>query len=403
MTSAGQLDSPAARLARAAMVSAISAAGVFGLGWEKVFEMVPRHRLMPRIFLHEGAEYWRAVSEETCADEWLSAVYADDSVATQLDGDPSRWQKAHNGGPLSGVPTCTSSQPSLMARMFAAAELAPGMRVLEIGTGTGYGAALLCDMLGPAGVVTIETDPHLASEARDRLAAMGLRPRVVTGDGRDGHSPGAPYDAILATCAFNHVPPAWASQLTPAGKIVVNIGGQLGGAMLIAVRTGDAALTGRFMNDWATFLAERGAPGTDDIVPMCTKDGEYDTRSTSLDPKVLDDQIFGFTAFLATGDARPYWGTGDGNEPITGLLSPGGSWCEVYPPHGGLRKTEEGGPRALWRQAEQAYEYWDSVGRPAWHRYGVTITGDVQRVWLDDPATPTPWCLPTHNDARPAI
>jgi len=93
-----------------------------------------------------------------------------------------------------------------MAVMLEALDVTDGVRVLEVGTGTGYNAALLCHRLGDQHVVTVEVDPVLAEQAQQRLAEVGYRPIVHVGDGADGYPPGAPYDRVIVTCALTSLP-----------------------------------------------------------------------------------------------------------------------------------------------------------------------------------------------------
>ncbi|MFV2177097.1 protein-L-isoaspartate O-methyltransferase [Actinomadura sp. LOL_016] len=102
--------------------------------------------------------------------------------------------------------------------------LGPGMRVLEIGTGTGYNAAVLARIVGARNVISVEMDPVAASLAREALASVGLLVEVVTGDGEAGHPPGAPYERIVATASAHTVPYAWVRQVRPGGLIVVPLG-----------------------------------------------------------------------------------------------------------------------------------------------------------------------------------
>jgi SAM-dependent methyltransferase len=92
------------------------------------------------------------------------------------------------------VSTSSSTMPSLMARMLEALDVRDGHRVLEIGTGTGYNAALLCHRLGPRNVVSIDIDPTLVAAARSRLADLGYHPTLVAGDGTTGAVQHGPYD-----------------------------------------------------------------------------------------------------------------------------------------------------------------------------------------------------------------
>ncbi|MGQ0779178.1 MAG: methyltransferase domain-containing protein [Pseudonocardiales bacterium] len=131
-----------------------------------------------------------------------------------------------------GAPPSSSSMPTVMAGMLEALDLQPGHRVLEIGTGTGHNAALLCHRVGPQNVVSVELDPSLADAARRALAGLRLNPAVHAGDGSAGLAAAAPFDRIIATAAADHIPPAWISQLAPGGVILIDLRGSLSGSLL---------------------------------------------------------------------------------------------------------------------------------------------------------------------------
>ncbi len=117
----------------------------------------------------------------------------------------------------------TISQPYIVAFMAEAADIARGERVLEIGTGSGYGAAVLAEL--GAEVYTIEIIPELAEQARGVLARTGYgRVQVRTGDGWLGWAEHAPYDAIVVTAAPDTLPRALVEQLAPGGVLVVPVG-----------------------------------------------------------------------------------------------------------------------------------------------------------------------------------
>jgi protein-L-isoaspartate(D-aspartate) O-methyltransferase len=135
-------------------------------------------------------------------------VYADEAVVTKRDPD--------------GTATSSSSQPSMMAIMLEQLELNSGDNVLEIGTGTGYNAALMQYMVRPNGKVTsIEFDPVIAHEARNNLQhALMTDVTVVHADGAQGFAPRANYDRIIATAGVWDVPRTWVRQLKAEGILV---------------------------------------------------------------------------------------------------------------------------------------------------------------------------------------
>lgn len=130
----------------------------------------------------------------------------------------------------------TISQPTVVARMCEALALLSGDRVLDVGTGSGWHAAVLARLA--AGVVGIERDGALAAAARERLAAAGAaNVTVLEGDGALGHPAGAPYDAINVAATASAVPPALLEQLAPGGRLVAPVAAD-GGEHLVLVRRG---------------------------------------------------------------------------------------------------------------------------------------------------------------------
>ncbi len=155
---------------------------------EAAFMAVPRHAFLP--------------------DVTLEQAYADEAVPVKREPD--------------GTVVSSASQPSMMAMMLRQLQLRPGDNVLEIGTGTGYNAAIMQHIVGESGTVTtVEYDPEVAEAARSnlqRIAAGSIR--VVTGDGAAGYAPRAAYDRIIATVGLWDIPAAWERQLKPNGIIV---------------------------------------------------------------------------------------------------------------------------------------------------------------------------------------
>lgn len=175
---------------RGTLVDSLVSSGVIrAAGIQTAFRRTPRHLFLPAVSLEEA--------------------YADDPVYTKHD--------------TAGVSISAASQPWTVAMMLHQLDAQPGHRVLELGAGTGYNAALLASVVGAGGhVTTIDVDTDLVEDARAHLAAAGVgNVRVVLADGARGCPAHSPYDRIIATVSAFETPTAWLDQLTPTGRLVV--------------------------------------------------------------------------------------------------------------------------------------------------------------------------------------
>ena len=157
--------------------------------------------------------------------------------------------------------TSSVSRSDIVALMLDAARVEPGMRVLEIGTGTGYTAALLAHQLGARNVTSIEIDPDLAARARTALTTTGDGDgdvRVITGDGARGYPPAAPFDRVLSTVAAPRVPYSWVAQTQPGGLVLTPWGSAYdpAGLLSLTVRP-DGTATGGLVNTTISFMELR--------------------------------------------------------------------------------------------------------------------------------------------------
>jgi protein-L-isoaspartate(D-aspartate) O-methyltransferase len=164
---------------------------------EAAFRTVLRHLFLPGVPLEE--------------------VYSDRAISAKQD-EEGKW-------------ISSSSQPAIMAIMLEQLSLEPGHKVLEVGTGPGYNAALMAHIVGETGqVVTVEIDQDLADAAREHLAAAGIKQvQVLCSDGGYGVPEQAPFDRIILTVGAPDITPAWWHQMKPDGRLVLPL--QMRGAM----------------------------------------------------------------------------------------------------------------------------------------------------------------------------
>ncbi|MGW2297185.1 methyltransferase domain-containing protein [Streptomyces violaceorubidus] len=315
------LDSLAAS-ARAELVREIELSGAWAADpvWREAFREVPRHLFVPYYYVGVRGGYERRWGEDPdpgARARWVRGAYADAPLATRL----------RDGELLS-----SSSQPSLMAMMLVELEVRDGDRVLEIGAGTGYNAALLAHRLGDDDLVTtVDLEPEITESARRHLDRAGYRPAVVTGDGARGVPERAPYDRILATCTLPSVPRAWLAQCRPGGRILTPLAT---GLIVLTVRDAGHA-EGRFLHTPAYFVPLRGAARAEPETPGLG----------GVPRRAREDDLFRFLLALSRGRLDP----------------------------------------------QEAYALWDREDAPRRERYGITVSGERAWAWLDDPEGPYAW------------
>ncbi|MET7454969.1 methyltransferase domain-containing protein [Streptomyces sp. NPDC005574] len=310
--------------ARASLVREIEASGAWATEpvWREAFEAVPRHLFVPYYYVGVRGGYerrWGQSPDPGTRERWLRGAYADAPLATRL----------RDGELLS-----SSSQPSLMAMMLVELGVRDGDRVLEIGAGTGYNAALLAHRLGADELVTtVDLEPEIAESARRHLAEAGHHPAVVTGDGARGVPERAPFDRIVATCALPSVPLAWPAQCRPGARILTPLAT---GLITLTVRDAWHA-EGRFLHTPAYFVPLRGA---DRAAAEAPPPDEVPRRAAEHD-------LFHFLLTLTRGCLEP----------------------------------------------REAYALWAREDMPRRERYGITLSGGREWAWLDDPEGPYTWPL----------
>jgi protein-L-isoaspartate O-methyltransferase len=364
------------RRLRTRLVTALVEAGALrSLLWRDAFERVRRELFVPR-FWRESDQGWELV--DGALPDWLEAVYQDEVLFLRPDADDER--------------RSSSSMPSVMARMLEALAVRDGGAVLEIGTGSGYNAALLCEGLGSNRVTTVDCDVELVEAARRRLSEHGYEPTVAAGDGYFGHAPNAPYDRLIATCAVRQVPGAWIAQTRSGGRVLA----MLPHAMAQLTVGVDGSAEGRLHPFPFAFMRMQGhwrqPPPAADLLAL-VEQGGGETRPYGHPPLVEEEAgraaysfltqlvVFGFEAGVDV-DASRYLAVD--------------LWDSSWALYDYERETvTQGGPRRLWDMEVALYDAWCAWGRPPRERFGLTVPpdGGLQEVWLDTPRSEHRWPL----------
>jgi protein-L-isoaspartate(D-aspartate) O-methyltransferase len=328
---------------------------------ERAFRTVERHRLL-ETFYHRDADGRRTVEHDPGRPrrDHLALIYADTALATRHIG---------------GMPASSTSQASLVARMLELLDLSEGMKILEVGAGTGYNAALLAEIVGDQRlVVTVDVLEDVVDQTRRLLAGAGYpRIRVLLRDGFEGAAEQAPFDRIVATVGCSDLSPHWAEQLADDGTMLVPLA-QASGHPLVLVRQDGGVLRGR-MVERTGFIPVRGplhiedlwAPGIvvpceDEVVHEPEDRARFAARRPEEPMGVTDDES-DFLFYLGLHDrrachARQGPGLSDGPDGWA-ALSPDGIWWWKDP--------------SLARELDRRYREWDARGRPALGDYQISF------------------------------
>ncbi|MBV9142781.1 MAG: methyltransferase domain-containing protein [Pseudonocardiales bacterium] len=358
--------------------------------WLPALATVPRHEFIPDTVWIKNPRHWPTLLPLHRDDDparWLELSYGADAVITQVDD-------GHPEGPgLAGaMQTSSASAPDIVAVMLAALDVHPGHRVLEVGTGTGYNAALLAHRLGAEHITSIEIDSSVAAQARTALFRAGYGDIcVVTGDGALGYAPRAPYDRVIATAAVHSIPYPWVAQTRPSGRILLPWANSYTGALVALTvdehGTARGGIVGESSFMWLRPQRERRGP-VGDVV------GDDEDRAavhlTQLHPhSVVGDH----GARFAIGQRVPrcqwrYWPydeqTGAGVLWLLDFRSR--SWAKlthITPDASDHEfRVHQDGPRRLWDEVHAAHQWWIDHGKPEPARWCVTVSPHTQHIDL---------------------
>ncbi|SOB81586.1 ATP-grasp peptide maturase system methyltransferase [Streptomyces sp. 1331.2] len=354
--------------------------------WDSAARAVPRELFVGTYFTPVAGSVptsYRPVREGDPG--WLEGIYADQTLVTQLDGRIR--PEDVNGEAVTGIPSSSSTLPSVVLRMWQQLDTEAGHRVLEIGTGTGYSTALGAHRLGDANLTSIEYDPTVGAAAASAVKTAGFSPQLIIGDGLRGDPAGGQYDRLIATCSVRYIPLSWLHQVKPGGRILVTLSGwSYANALVLLDVTGPGEATGRFLADPTSFMIARphDRPPRQSLALL-----PGDERPTRIDPEIIGTWTGSWVAQLAAPSAERM---GAGGHQILSDVATGSQARTTPNPKGGWTVIQRG-PLRLWDQVESAVEAWRQAGEPHQDGFGITASGSGQRVWIGHEDGPG-WNLP---------
>lgn len=367
--------------------------GALSPHWLDAYVHVPREAFLPDEIWPFDMETGRPVHVSRTADPdaWRGYAAADVPIVTQ-------WDDGTHEGPEPGhMATSSASMPSVVFRMLNDLTLDRENRVLEIGTGTGWNAALLAHVVGEENVITVEVDESVATQAQQALSRFfGDHLEVIHGDGFAGVLDHGSFDRVIATCGVREIPLTWVRQCRPGGIIVAPWGTDFTNAdATVRLQTdsqGESA-SGEFVGpvEFMKLRAHRADPINHETYaprPNSTPamesgeapaeiaaSGRFGPLPFALGVRVPDCT---FIAAEKQNGVQPLWFYSRSDH----------SWACVMVQDCKDARVWQDGTRRLWSEVRAAYDWWVGQGRPEWPRFGLTVSGAGQHVWLDDPANP---------------
>jgi protein-L-isoaspartate(D-aspartate) O-methyltransferase len=358
----GYADEAEIRATLERYVDELKAAGAIGpAAVERAFRTVQRHRLLETFYYRDSGGF-RMVEHDPGRPrrDHLALIYTDTALATRRIG---------------GMPASSTSQASLVAKMLELLDLGEGLKVLEVGAGTGYNAALLAQIVGDQRlVITVDVLEDVVDQTRRLLADAGYpRIQVLPRDGFEGVPEQAPFDRIVATVGCSDLSPHWAEQLAGDGAMLVPLQ-HASGHPLVLVRKEGGALRGRMVLRTG-FIPVRGPLHIEDMWSLGVRVAhpaelvhEHDDRPRFAarrpdEPVAITDDETDFLFFLGLQDRRAC------HAPQGPALSQGpDGWAALAPD--GIWWWKDA---SLARELDRHYREWDARGRPALEDYQISF------------------------------
>lgn len=345
--------------------------------WRGPVSCTPRHLFVPQWWETDEGQW--TLREPLTDTDWFAAAYDDRSLITRVGGMHADLAKPDDHP--TGRPTSSATLPSLVVRMLEHAQIDDGDELLDVGTGSGYGAALAAQELGDAAVTSVDVDPYLVEAARDRLELVGLRPTVETVDAT-GPLPAraGKFDRIVATVAVRSVPESWLTALCVGGRLVTTVAGT--SLLVTAEKRQDGSAVGRVEWDRAGFMhARHGDDYPPEVSGLLAAAHDMDGEDVTTSPyPVVDvanawdlDSMLGITA---PGIEHAY--REEEGRRTAVMAHADGSWARATTASDGRTVVHQGGRRRLWEILDGLRAYWLQHGELPVRGARVLITPDGQ-------------------------
>ncbi|MCK9893370.1 methyltransferase domain-containing protein [Frankia sp. AgB32] len=241
--------------------------------------------------------------------------------------------------------------------MYRYAHLADGLDVADVGTGSGYGAALLARRYGGDHVTTLDIDPYLAEAATHRLSGLGLHPTAVTVDAT-GPLPGS-YDRIVSMVSVPSIPPSWLAALRPGGRLVTVITGTW---MILTATKTPKGIIGQVERDLAAFMGVRNGPDYPrapvDVEQLTDREGEQVGTGRYPVVDVANAWELSTLLTLVVPGVRHDYQRGTDGQHTAIIHHPDGSWARATATGTEPPMVHQGGPRRLWEVLDTVRDDW---------------------------------------------
>ncbi|WP_345260354.1 methyltransferase domain-containing protein [Streptomyces hundungensis] len=336
----------------------------------------PRHNFVPRYFENSGGAPTVWVERtEADGEAWLNPIYTNSTLVTELDS-AERVQAGWHG-----IPTSSSTQPSLTVRMLETLDIQPDDDVLDGGLGTGYQAALILKILNETHQL-VACDISGTTEARERLNQQGYKAVVMPGDATTLKF-NRQFNKVIFSFGLPRITPSILNAVAPGGKLLANVFGLMSGGLVLLEGKEDGTLEGRFQDDGGYFMPARHENDAERPTADLTRMSE---GMTDIPISAFDDPQFKFLLAAHLPGASLQYGTEEGQS-MRRLVLPDGRWGEaLYSDEKGAQPLFRDKGDAVWATVEQTWTWWTGNGRPRWNQFGLTVTTDgTHRLWYLSP------------------